>query len=152
MVNWLTPFHRPELRGIEPFQREMNRLLDSFFSDFGAAAPASGTIVPPMDVDETPESYVVRLEVPGIDPKDVNITVTGTELSIRGETRREEEKSEIDAYHRERRFGTFQRTISLPSSVAAERVAAVCRNGVLHLTLPKKEEAKPRTIKIDVAK
>lgn len=149
MVQWVTPFRSSDLRAIEPYQREISRFFDSVFSD---TKPSPGTIVPAMDVDETPDAWVVSLEIPGIDPKDVQITVTGDQLVIRGESKREEAGADATAYHRERRFGTFERSLTLPPNVEGEKVKAAYKHGLLGLTLPKRPDSKPRSIAVEIEK
>jgi HSP20 family protein len=102
----------------------------------------------PLDVSETEDAYVVRTSLPGVSPEDVQITVQGNTLIIRGESKAEEERKGEQWHLRERRFGRFQRSVTLPAQVSADRAEAQYENGVLTLTLPKAEEAKPRQIKI----
>jgi HSP20 family protein len=102
-----------------------------------------------LDVYETDENLVVETSLPGISPDAVDISVEGNRLTIKGETKREEEKEEEGKYHfRERRYGAFQRTLSLPVEVNADKAEAVFENGVLKLTLPKVEQARPKHIKL----
>jgi HSP20 family protein len=102
-----------------------------------------------LDVYETDENLVVEASLPGISPDAVDISVEGNRLTIKGETKREEEKEEEGKYHfRERRYGAFQRTLSLPVEVNADKAEAVFENGVLKLTLPKVEQARPKHIKL----
>jgi len=105
---------------------------------------------PALDVHETEDAYVVEAEVPGLDKKDIEITVLEDLLTIKGERKRDDEVKEA-SYHRiERSYGSFQRSISLPNSVDSGKVTARFKNGVLHITLPKREEAKPREIQVEV--
>lgn len=151
MVQWVTPFRRSDIRAFGPFQRELNDLFDSIFPNSRTpAAPAPSAISPAMDVDETPDAWLVSLEIPGLDPKDVQITVTGDTLVVRGESKREEAAADSTPYHRERHFGSFERTLTLPQNVESEKVAASYKNGVLGLTLPKRSESKPRSIQVEV--
>ncbi len=102
-----------------------------------------------LDVYETDENLMVEASLPGINPDEVDISVEGDRLTIKGETKREEEKEEKGKYHfRERRYGAFQRTLSLPVEVNADKAEATFENGVLKLTLPKVEQAKPKHIKL----
>jgi HSP20 family protein len=110
----------------------------------GTAAP--GTF--PIDVRENENDYVIHASLPGIKPDDVQITVHGDTLTIRGEHKGEEEKKGEHWHIRERRSGVFQRSLSLGAPVSSDRAEATFENGVLTLTLPKAEEAKPRQIKI----
>ena len=107
---------------------------------------------PVVDIEETPEAYLVRAELPGMRLEDIKITVADNALSIRGEKRREEEKKGT-TYHRvERVYGSFERSFSLSHAVAADKIEATYRDGVLDVSIPKAEEAKAREIQIKVAK
>jgi HSP20 family protein len=102
----------------------------------------------PIDVRENENDYVVHASLPGIKPDDVQITVHGDTLTIRGEIKGEEEKKGEQWHIRERRSGVYQRSLSLGTPVSSDRAEATFEHGVLTLTLPKAEEAKPRQIKI----
>jgi HSP20 family protein len=102
----------------------------------------------PLDVSESDQAYTVRASIPGVSPEEMEISVQNNVLTIRGETKSEEER-QGDRWHlRERRTGQFQRTITLPNNVDANQVGAIYENGVLTLNLPKTEEAKPRRINV----
>ena len=101
-----------------------------------------------LDVAEEDEAYVVTASLPGVAPEDVEITLTDNVLTIKGEITRDETVDEKKYHLRERRFGRFMRSITLPNAVAADQVEAVSDNGVLTLTLPKIEEVKPKRIEI----
>ena len=102
----------------------------------------------PLDVTENEDNFVIKASVPGIDPNDLDITVNGDVLTIKGEMKAEEEK-QGERYHlRERRWGSFSRSISLPAPVKTDAVEADYHNGVITLTLPKTEEVKPKRITI----
>ncbi len=126
---------------------EMNELLNRFWSTatepFGLAEWA-----PALDVSETDDAVLVHAEVPGIDPKDIEVTVVGDTLTIRGE-KSDETKQSGRNYHRiERRYGSFTRSLTLPASVDPDKVTATARNGVLEIRLPKREEAKAKRIEV----
>jgi HSP20 family protein len=126
----------------------MNALLQESFIRPGALLPQDGSAILPLDVIETEDAFVIKASVPGVRPEDVQITVQGDTLTIRGESRSEEEKKDERWHLRERRFGTFQRSLSLAMPVKSDKAQATFEHGVLMLTLPKAEEAKPRQIKI----
>ena len=110
------------------------------------------TWAPPVDIFETDSNLVLKADLPGIDPKDVEIRVEDSTLYLKGERKFEKEVKE-ENYHRvERSYGTFTRSFSLPNSIDADKVTAEYKDGQLTLTLPKREEAKPKTIKINVSK
>jgi HSP20 family protein len=106
---------------------------------------------PLVDIHETKDSFLLEAELPGVKQEDIQVSVEGETLTLRGERRRETEVKE-DQYQRiERSYGRFERNILLPSVVDPDRVKATYRDGVLEIQLPKKEEAKPKEIKVDVA-
>ena len=110
----------------------------------------SGSWMPPVDVRETKDALEIAAELPGLDPKDVEVSLENGVLTLKG-SRRFEKATEGETYHRvERAYGLFERSFSLPTNVDPERVHAVFRHGVLHLTLSKREEAKPKSISIKV--
>ncbi len=128
-------------------RQEMNDLLNRFWANttepFGLAEWS-----PAVDVSETPEAVLVHAELAGIDPKDVDITVTGDVLTIRGEKKDETETSDRNYTRVERRYGSFSRSLPLPAAVDADRVEARMHNGVLEVTLPKHEEARSRRVEV----
>ncbi len=140
----------------EPFrdllsaQREFDRLFREAFGSFGEGEVSTRTWAPAVDIYETGNDIVVRAELPGIKPDEVEVKVEDNTLYLKGERKFEKETKE-DNYHRiERTYGSFARSFSLPNSIDAEKVAAEYKDGLLTLTLPKREEAKPKTIKINV--
>jgi len=143
-----------ELTRWEPFRdlmtlREaMNRLFEeSFVRPTSFFAPlAEGTLA--VDMYETPDEVVVKAAVPGIKPQDLNISITGDVLTIKGETKQEEKVDKANYIYQERRYGTFARTITLPTSVNADKAEATFEHGVLTLKLPKVEEVKPKVITV----
>jgi HSP20 family protein len=107
----------------------------------------------PLDVTENEESFVIKAALPGVDPEDVEITLNDNVLTIRGETSQEHEHEQANRYHlREHRYGSFMRSIALPSSIERENVQASCENGILRIQLPKSAAAKPRRISINPGK
>jgi HSP20 family protein len=105
-----------------------------------------------VDIYETGDTLVLKAELPGVNPDDVEIRVEDNTLYLKGERKFEKEVKEQNYHRVERSYGTFARTFSLPNSIDADKVAAAYKDGVLTLTMPKKEEAKPKTIKINVSK
>ena len=143
-----TIHQRPDLNTL---QTQLNRFLEPF-SRFAAPEDedlVSGTWVPPVDVAETQEKIIVRAEVPGLKQEDIQIEFENGLLTIRGE--RKLEKSEGMTWHRvERVYGNFSRSFTLPRTVDPEKIAASYREGILEIDVPKKEEAKPKNIRIAV--
>jgi HSP20 family protein len=126
----------------------MNSLFqDSYVRPSGKLADG-GPAMLPLDISENENEFIVKASLPGIRPEDVQITAHGDTLTIRGETKAEEEKKGENYHLRERRFGQFQRTVRLSAPIIADKAQAQFDNGVLTLTLPKAEEAKPKQIKV----
>ena len=123
--------------GLEEIHRELNRAFDTAFA-------------PALDVVEEQENFLVKVDLPGLSKDDVSVTIQDNFLTIKGERKHEVEKKEANFHHRECVHGTFARTIELPTRVDAGKVEATFRDGVLHVTLPKSEEAKPKEIKVSV--
>jgi HSP20 family protein len=121
---------------------------DSFVRPGGAPARAGGLAAFPLDVCETENEFVVKAALPGVKPDDVQVTIHGDTLTIRGQSKAEEEKKGETWHLRERRFGTFQRAMSLSTPVDADKAQAQFEHGVLTLRIPKSEAAKPKQIKI----
>lgn len=132
----------------------VNRLFEDSFIRPGAwPLPFEAAALSiPTDVIETKDNVVVKMSAPGVKPEDIDISVVGDTLTIEGETKSEEQFEEGSYIRKERRFGSFQRTFSLPTSVTSDKAKAEFENGVLTLTLPKAEEAKPRSIKVTMKK
>ncbi|HEX5578211.1 MAG TPA: Hsp20/alpha crystallin family protein [Candidatus Limnocylindria bacterium] len=130
----------------------MDRLFeDSFVSPLTWRSFNGEAATPSVDVHETADEIVVSAALPGLKAEDVDITITGQSLSIRGEFK-EDEKVERGQYlYRERRFGTFQRQLQLPMRVQSDAATATFEDGVLTLSIPKAEEVKPRTIQVKPA-
>ena len=130
----------------------MNALFqDSFVRPSGALAQGGGVALP-LDVSENENEFVVKASLPGVKPEDVQITIHGETLTIQGESKFEEEKKGERWHIRERRAGSFHRSIVLPVPVESDKAQASFEHGVLTLTLPKSEQAKPRQIRIGGAK
>ena len=152
LIRW-----RPRTR-LDPFgdlmgmQNEINRLFDITLgqSAFDHAGPFDGEWAPAIDVFENDDKVVVKTELPGLSEKDIEVDILGDTLTIKGEKRKEEEKKDKHYHRVERTYGSFHRTVTLPALVESEKAKASFKNGVLEITIPKKEEAKPRQVKVDV--
>jgi len=129
---------------------EVNRLFDDFFSGNWLGVPARGQWAPALDVSETDSQVIVKAEVPGMEAKDIDVSITGDVLTIKGEKKEETKKEEQNYHLMERRYGSFQRGISLPTSVDSSKVTASYGNGVLTITMEKKEHSKARNIRVKV--
>ncbi len=130
--------------GLRLFQDAVNRL----FTEAGAARPWA----PPVDILETSDELILKADLPDVNPENVNIQIEDGTLTLRGERKFEKEHESVGYHRLERSYGSFVRCFSVPDTVDTERVKADYHNGVLTVTLPKKEVAKPRSIKIEVNK
>ena len=151
----LLPSLRPQwnpFAGPEDLQKELDRAFDAFFGPTDRSRTVSEVAWTPVaDIYETKDEMVAVLEVPGVDPKEIDISLVGETLTVRGERHRED-TVEAENYDRvERLCGPFSRTFLLPSVVDADRIKAVYKNGLLEIRLPKREEAKPKPIPIEGA-
>ena len=149
IVRW-EPF-----RDLLAIQDRMNRIFDESFRGMNRPGEddwaLGGTWAPLVDIYEREGNIELKAELPGIDPKDVDVRVENNVLTLRGERKVDREVNR-ESYHRvERTYGSFSRSFTLPSVVDTEKIKAEYRDGVLHLTLPKKEEAKPRKISIKIS-
>ncbi|NLN70509.1 MAG: Hsp20/alpha crystallin family protein [Chloroflexi bacterium] len=141
---------RDPFREMLSWNRAMERAFDRLYSEEGLGLGESLKLR--MDVVENDDAFIVKADMAGINPDDIEITFTDNNLTIRGEVLDEHEESQEDRYHlRERCCGTFARTISMPGSVDVNKIKAETENGVLQIYLPKKEEVKPRRIEISGA-
>ncbi len=140
------------LADMAEIHRDMDRAFGEFFgwTPFSMVA-AEGAWSPLVDIHETKDGILVKAELPGVKQEDIQVSIVGDTLTLKGERKRETEVKE-DQYHRiERSYGAFQRSLVLPSVVDSTGVKATYRDGVLQILLPKKEEAKPKEIKIETA-
>jgi HSP20 family protein len=126
----------------------MNALLRESFIRPSSVPGQQGPGLLPLDIAENENEFVVKASLPGVRPDDVELTILGDTVTIRGESKVDEEKTGARWHLRERRFGTFQRSISLATPVDTEKAVAQFEHGVLTLTLPKAEAARPRQIRI----
>lgn len=135
---------------LSPFRKEMDRLWNRFLGETPFARTFNEMWSPSVDISETKDDFVVKAELPGLEAKDVNVSISGNVLTIKGEKKAEEEEKD-EHYHRVERYsGSFQRAFQLPSGVKADKVEANFDKGVLKVTLPKVEEAKKKEIEVKV--
>jgi len=131
-------------------QEEINRLFD-----FDRYAPMHGIFdrvsSPSIDVIESENDFTVACDLPGVDIKDIELSIADNILTLKGEKKEEKSAKETKVYRKEAWSGAFQRTLNLPNTVDPNKIEAVMRNGVLVITLPKKEEVKPKQITVKVS-
>ncbi|HWQ13309.1 MAG TPA: Hsp20/alpha crystallin family protein [Roseiflexaceae bacterium] len=128
----------------------MNQLFEESFVRPSLARGDSGGFTPALDLSETEDAYIVEAAVPGLKPENLEVTLENGLLSIKGEVKQESEEKKRNFHRIERRFGSFVRTVNLPTSVKADAISATLQNGVLRLEIPKAEEVKPRKIGVAV--
>ena len=144
----LTPW-RP-FREMSTLRDEMDKVWDRFFGEQAPLTPWRGEWVPSLDVSETKNNVRVRAELPGINAKDIDISLTDDVLTVTGEKKQEKEE-EDENYHRvETSYGSFSRSVRLPHEVKSDKIKANYRDGILKITLPKSEKAKSKQVKINV--
>jgi len=144
LVRW-TPFHDMTL-----LQNQMNRLFDGAMQGWPGEANGTRNWVPPVDIHETDNDLIVTADLPGVDPKNVDVRVENNVLTILGE--RPFEPVDNENVHRvERMYGGFARSFTLSTPVDADKIQATYKDGVLRISLPKAEQAKPKRIQIAAA-
>ena len=148
----LLPWRRRTGTELVSLQDRINRMFEDFFRGFPMAPWREEQLgwAPALDVSETDEAIQVTAELPGVDPKEVDISLTDDLLTIHGEKKAEKEERKRDYHRIERSYGSFTRTVRLPASVDQEKVEATFKEGVLTIGLSKKEEAKTRRVKVDI--
>lgn len=141
-----------ERKELDTFKREIDRIFDRFLSWSPFEREVSELAwYPSVDVSETPTDVIVKAEIPGVDPKDIEVTICGDSLTIKGERKKEEEQKD-ENYHRiERSYGAFARTLKLPVEVDQDKAEAIYKDGILKLTLPKIKPEPAKKIEIKTA-
>jgi len=138
-------------REFSTLQDRMNRLFRESYGPDGREETLNNTsFAPPVDVYEDEHSVNLKIEVPGVDEKDIDVRIENNVLTVHGERKFEKEEKQENFRRVERQYGSFTRTFTLPSTVDAEKVAASYDKGILKIALPKKAEAKPKQIKVNV--
>ena len=144
LTNW-RPFEFDRIR------EEMDRLWDSFLEGRPVRRSEDGREwSPSVDISETKNDLVIKAELPGLDPKDIDISMNNGYLTIKGEKKHEKEEKDENYHLIERSYGAFTRSVQLPREVQSDKITASFKNGILRITLPKSEEAKKKEIKIKV--
>lgn len=155
----LAPWRRG---GLSPFagspwgqmQEQFNRIFEDFWRDFddGEMLPAAAQLTPQIDVAEEDEAWRITAEMPGVEEKDVELTVSEGVLTLSGEKKVDTEKKEKNWYMHERAYGSFRRSLRLPPGADLDKIGAKFQNGVLEITVPKRPEAKQSARKIEIGK
>jgi HSP20 family protein len=145
LITRIDPF-----RELSTLQDRFNSLFENFADTNGKEHLAAGTFVPAVDVYEDEQNLVLKLEVPGMNEEDLNVSLENSTLTVSGERKFEKEEKEENFHRIERRYGSFARTFRLPNTVDAEKVDAAYDKGILKITLGKRAEAKPKQIKVGI--
>ncbi|AFZ23225.1 molecular chaperone (small heat shock protein) [Cylindrospermum stagnale PCC 7417] len=152
-IERLDPFRDAErsdpFRDVSSLQRQINRLFDRLIPTDGGER-AGFNFIPAAELEETEEALNLRLEVPGLEPKDINVEVTPESVVISGERKTESRTKENGVTRSEFRYGKFQRIIPLPSLVQNDKVHAEYQNGILRLNLPKAESERHKAVKVNL--
>jgi HSP20 family protein len=152
----LTRWHRPELTTWPSFGRlsdlraEIDRLFELPLTELAHPSQLLSGWTPALDMHEDKDNIVVQAELPGMKREEIDVSLHDGSLSISGERKREEKHEDAEVYREERFVGRFQRTVTLPTAVAVDKIKAQYKDGVLTITLPKSEEAKPKQIEVQV--
>jgi HSP20 family protein len=142
LVRW-EPF-----RELATMREAMGRLWeDSYHWPFRLATVGNGALLPAVDIYETSSELVVKAALPGVKPEDLDVNITGNMLTIKAETKSEQETKD-EEYHRKKCYGTYARTLTIPDGLKTDKAEANLENGLLTLNIPKAEESKPKTIKV----
>lgn len=141
----------PSLGRLADLREEIDRFFESPLNGLSRASQFFGDWAPALDVFEDKENFVVKAELPGMRREDIDVSLHDGSLIISGERKSETKSEESQTHHTERYYGRFQRTVSLPSTIAGDKVRAEYKDGMLTVTLPKTEEAKPKKIDISVS-
>lgn len=158
MARRLLPVRREERR-VSPARRlwdlfdlrtDLDEIFDELMESPFFSAPSLAVGFPPVDIAETESEVIAKVEIPGVDPKDLEVQVTEDNLTIKGEVKDEWEEKDVGYYARERYYGTFERTLPLPAKVKQDEVKAQYRDGILNITLPKVEPSKPKAKKVEI--
>jgi HSP20 family protein len=156
-MNSLTRWQRPELSTWPGFGRltdlrdEIDRLFESPLTELARTSNLLSGWTPALDLYEDKDNLYVKVELPGMKREEIDVSLHEGSLSISGERKSEQKHADAEVYRAERFFGRFQRTVTLPTPVAADKVKAQYKDGILTITLPKTEEAKPKHIDVNVS-
>lgn len=141
-------------RDLVSLQERMNRLFEDSLSRSKTTDQemAMGAWTPPVDIFETAESVILKADLPGVDQKDIDVRIENNTLTLRGERKFLKEAKEEDYHRIERSYGVFSRSFQLPGTIDQNRIMATHKDGVLEVQLPKREDTRPKQIKVDVKK
>jgi len=153
LIRWQRPEEStwPAFGRLSDLRNEIDRLFEIPLSELARTSQLLSGWTPALDMHEDKENVIVQVELPGMKKEDIDISLHDGCLSISGERKSDETHRDSDVYREERFVGRFQRTVELPAPVASDKVKAQYKDGVLTVTLPKTEEAKPKQIQVNVS-
>jgi len=153
LIRWQRPVMTPwsSFGRLSDLREEIDRLFEAPLAELSRTSNLLSGWTPSLDVYEQKDNFVVKAELPGMRKEDINVSLHDGSLSISGERKSDSKHEDEEVYRAERFFGRFQRTVTLPAPVAADKVAAQYKDGILTVTLPKTEEAKPKQIDVSVS-
>jgi HSP20 family protein len=131
---------------------ELRRRIEDFWPGFRQSPFGEEDVLPAIDMYEKEGSYIVKAEIPGMKEEDIDVSISGDRLAIKGEKKTEQEVNEDNYYRRERSYGSFTRYLDLPPDVEPENIEASYENGILEITVPKSSEVKAKKIKVSAKK
>lgn len=149
LIHWEPFAHWEPFRGMERLQQDMNRLFDRFLPS-GNGEIRSLNFIPAAEMEETDDVIQLRLEVPGMEAKDLDVQVTDSSITVRGERKSETTTEEKGVIRSELHYGKFERIIPLPARIQTDTVKAECEHGMLRLTLPKVESEQRKAVKVTI--
>ncbi len=157
IMNGLTRWQRPDVSNwfgfgrLNDLREEIDRLFEAPLSELSRSSQLLSGWTPALDIHEDKDNVYVRAELPGMKKEDIEVSLHDGMLSISGERKSEQTQKDAEVYRAERFFGRFQRSVSLPTTVDANKVSAHYQDGILTITLAKAEEAKPKHIDVNVS-
>jgi HSP20 family protein len=151
----MMPSKRQDDDPLYALQQDMNRIFDDFFANFPLSAGVGlsgrlGEFSPSIDIKESEREVTIKVELPGVDEKDIDVALTNDMLTIEGEKKEEKEEKGKGYYHAERTYGSFRRMLQLPAGIDSKKAEASFKKGVLTIKVPKTEEAKSKVQKIAI--
>lgn len=153
VIRWQRPVLTPwsSFGRLSDLRDEIDRLFEAPLAELAGGANLLSGWTPALDVYEQKDSFVIKVELPGMKKEDISVSLHDGSVSLSGERKSETQHEDAEVYRAERFFGRFQRTVTLPAPVAPDKVKAQYKDGVLTVTLPKTEEAKPKQIDVSVS-
>jgi HSP20 family protein len=140
------------MKELEDMRRDMDRLFEEFFSGRRPrwSKPEGGVIIPGIELFDRGGELVLRVEIPGAEKEDIDLSITKDSVTVKGELKKDEAVRQEDFFIAERSYGIFSRTVQMPFEIDEDKAAATFRKGILEVVLPKKEDAKPKEVRIEV--